>query len=730
MACCLIVASVGIRSWTPASAQEKTSRPEMQQQFDAALKFYTDGQYDKAAAELDKVLQMNPSSREAMDLRQKTDMALLIKMLQDPKVGAKIRILLRKSEEEAGNIPHDPATIKALIEKSTSDDIEAHWIAIRQLTAIGAFAVPQLLDEALSNELMASGSRKLAAFIVLRSMGTAATPPLIVALRHAGNGDADVLATLIARNPDARAAPPLAAIVENPAQPENVRKAASDALAAIISDPARAAQLNAADAYFLLAQRYYYADPGLLELTSDAARGIWRWNPDGKNYAERLILEPVSSAAYPRLMAAEAILTGMEQQHSSPNLIELCICNNYMMLEEAAALKDKAPDPQAIKTANEALGAEYLYPALGRALRDNNQPLARRCVEALASVGDPRPPRENTLVSAMTYPDKFVRIEAALALVQLSPMGELGGTDEAVRVIAAALGAPVRPRVAILTGDADLFERLAKAAHGAHLIFEMQKATGDIVRRAKETASPLSVLVIDARVEGDKTVAVVDSLRADTRSFRLPIILLASADGVEKLRANVKVKGRVADVMALNADPAQVDVAIANAANSSRGTIAAEDVQENVMLVRRILQALAVLPPATRYPTQDLSIATAGFLRHQPNDMRILALRAISNLPQPALRDLVFETFVAASEPTEVRREAGATLQKLLAVSPRISPQQQAQLRSLINDPDELLRTCAIHGLALASTPLGEREAALIEAATTPAAPAPAAPKP
>jgi len=330
----------------------------------------------------------------------------------------------------------------------------------------------------------------------------------------------------------------------------------------------------------------------------------------------------------------------------------------------------------------------------------------------------------------MTYPDKFVRIEAALALVQLSPMGELGGTDEAVRVIAAALGAPVRPRVAILTGDADLFERLAKAAHGAHLIFEMQKATGDIVRRAKETASPLSVLVIDARVEGDKTVAVVDSLRADTRSFRLPIILLASADGVEKLRANVKVKGRVADVMALNADPAQVDVAIANAANSSRGTIAAEDVQENVMLVRRILQALAVLPPATRYPTQDLSIATAGFLRHQPNDMRILALRAISNLPQPALRDLVFETFVAASEPTEVRREAGATLQKLLAVSPRISPQQQAQLRSLINDPDELLRTCAIHGLALASTPLGEREAALIEAATTPAAPAPAAPKP
>ncbi len=422
-----------------------------------------------------------------MDLRQKTDMGLLIKMLQEPKVGAKIRILLRKSEEEAANLPHDPATIKGLIEKATSDDITVHWSAIRQLTAIGAFAVPQLLDEALSNERMTTGSRKLAAFIVLRSMGTAATPPLIVALRYAGNGDADTLATMIAKNPDARAVPPLAAIAGNPARPENVRKAASDALAAIFSDPARVAQLNAADAYFSLAQRYYYADPSLLELTSDAARGIWRWNPDGKSFAERLVFEPVSAAAYPRLMAADAILTGMEQKHSSPDLIELYICNNYMMLEEAAALKDKAPDPQAVKTANESLGAEYLYLALGRALQDSNQPLARRCVEALASVGDPRPPRDNTLVAAMTYPDKFVRIEAALALVQLSPMGELGGADETVRVMAAALGAPVRPRAAILTADADLFQRLAKAVHEADLVFEMQKQTGDAVRRAKET---------------------------------------------------------------------------------------------------------------------------------------------------------------------------------------------------------------------------------------------------
>jgi ActR/RegA family two-component response regulator len=731
MVCCLFVASFGINSRTPALAQEKASRPELQQQFNAALKSYNDGQYDKASAALDRILQMNPSSHEAMDLLEKSDMGILVKMLQEPKVGAQVRILLRKSEEEAANLPHDPATIKALIEKTGSDDIVAHWSAIRQLTAIGPFAVPQLLDEALSIERLTRESRRLASFVALRAMGPAATPPLIVALRDGGDSDADAIATMIAKSPDARAVPPLAAIVENPARPDNVRKAASDALAAIVSEPGRAAR-NAADAYYRLAQRYYYADPALLALTSDANRGIWRWNPEGKNFAERLVFEPLSAAAFPRLMAADAIQAGMAQKHSSPDLIELDICNNYMMLEDAAALKDKAPDPQTIKATNESLGAEYLYAALGRLLKDNNQPLARRCVEALADIGDPRPPRENTLISAVAYPDKFVRIEAALALIQLSPMGELGGTGETARAMAASLGAPVRPRAGFLTDDADLFQRLAKAIQGPDLSVEMHKKTGDAVRQVKEIASPLSVLVLDARVEGnEKSIALVNALHADRRSSKLPIILLAAPGDVEKLRAAGG--NQIASVLPLNADPAQVKSAISNAAGSARNTAAEENVRENVMLVRRILQALASLPSATRYPAQDLSIAAAGFLTNQPNDMRVLALRAIGNLPQPALRDPVFDIFVSSSEPVEVRREAGAALQKLLVANPRITPQQQAQLRSLINDADDLLRTCAIHGLALASIPQGEREAAIATAEKTapqtpPAAQAPAAP--
>jgi DNA-binding NarL/FixJ family response regulator len=295
-------------------------------------------------------------------------------------------------------------------------------------------------------------------------------------------------------------------------------------------------------------------------------------------------------------------------------------------------------------------------------------------------------------------------------------------------VVAEALGARVRPRAALLTADDALFRRLAAATQEADFVLEMHKETSNVVQLAKEMGSPLGVLVIDARVEADKTMALANTLRTDVRSFNLPIILLAPPDDVEKLRAAGQ--NQVAGVLPLNADPAQVKIAISNAARSSRPVSAAADVRENVTLVRRILQALATLPPLTRYPAQTLGIAAADFLTNQPNDVRILALRAISNLPHPAVRDPVFEIFVSSAEPAEVRHEAGATLQKLLVVNPRITPQQQAQLRSLTRDADELVRVCAIHGLALADIPQGEREAALTEgAAPAPAAPA-AAPKP
>jgi CheY-like chemotaxis protein len=378
----------------------------------------------------------------------------------------------------------------------------------------------------------------------------------------------------------------------------------------------------------------------------------------------------------------------------------------------------------AVCSVNESLGAEYLYLALGRGLRDGNVPLVRRCIEALASVGDPRPPKDNTLVASLAYPDKYVRIEAALALVTLSPAGNLGGAPEAARVLAAGLGARTRPRVAILTEDEALYQRLGGAVEAADMVVEAHRNSANVAQRVKELASPVSLLVIDARVEGPRTAAFVKSLRDDARTAKLPVILLASPNEVETLRADTL--HIAAAVFSLTADAAAVKAEIVNSAASSAAP-GADDVRDNVELVQQILRLLAELPPATNYPTQDLAVVAAGFLRNQPDEMRILALRAIANLPHPSLRDMVYEIYIAAGEPAGVRHEAGAAFQKLLVLNPRMDAQQLAALRSLTSDADEQIRMNAIHALAIASIPQGEREASLQEVAAK-LFPAPSAP--
>jgi len=747
----LIAVLLSLSFWTSAAAQEKPSRPEVQQRFAAALKLYNEGQPEAAAAALDEVLQMDPTSREVLDLREKAGEEILIKLLKDPKLGPTARLILFRAADAGAKIRRDAETIHRLIEETTSNETVVRWSAIRQLTAIGPFAVPQLLDVIFSTERPIVGSRKVAARIALKNMGPNGIPPLVVALLNAE--DAARIAEFIAENPDARAVPALIAITVDATKPQYLRDAAAEALSMIVAPPAPvaakpakaktaaaakkpgtetlpAARMSAAQAFYLLAQRYYYADSALLEIIPDSERVLWRWDPMGKTYAEHLRFQEVPAAAYARIMASETLREGMQQKHSHPDLLELYVANNYMALEEAGGPKADVAEILAVRVVNEAVGAEYLYMALGRGLKDSNVPLARSCIEALASIGDPRPPRDNTLVTALAYPDKYVRIQAALALVTLSPAGNLGGATEAVRVMAAGLGARIRPRVAILTADGALYQRLGRVVEAADMVAEAQRDSAKAAQRVKELASPVSVLVIDARVEGPRAAAFVKSLRGDAKSAKLPIILLAAPNEVETLRADTISK--VAAVLPLTADAAAVRTEIVNAAGSS-GAPGAEDVRDNVELVRQILKALALLPPVTNYPTQDLTGVAAGFLRNQPDEIRILALRAIANLPQAGVRDMVYEIYAGAREPVAVRREAGAALQKLLVLHPRMEAREIAVLRSLTSDADEQIRMHATHALAIASIPQGEREASLQDIVTKlfpapSAAAAPAAP--
>jgi hypothetical protein len=241
----------------------------------------------------------------------------------------------------------------------------------------------------------------------------------------------------------------------------------------------------------------------------------------------------------------------------------------------------------------------------------------------------------------------------------------------------------------------------------------------------------VSLTVIDDRIKGAGIPTIVDSLRKDSRSAGIPIFVLAAPEQMDRVKASMPGKG--VTVLSLMADADAFKTAAA-AVVVAAPTAASEDIRENLDLLRRVLSALAVLPPGTKYPTQGLAEIVAGLLKNRPNDVRSLALKVIANLPEASVRDRVYDLFVNRQDPVELRRDAGNTLLVLLPIAPDLAVDQRNVLRKLTADADETIRTEAVHALALATTTQAEREARLLEigaAALTPPAPAvkPAAPK-
>jgi hypothetical protein len=736
------------RRWTPAAllcalaavlcvagpllAQNATppaDRAELQTKFAEALKAMREGKHDAAIATLDELLKLQPTSHEALVLREKAGVATLGLMLgrEDVTYRRFALMILRRAEEESKDVDRQPATIAKYLALLPSEDVVTREDAIFRLSAIGSAAVPPLLDVLLSGDPLAIGVRKASALRTLRMMGTAAIPPTLAAVRHADPDVATRLVPFLTEIPDARSLPVLAGILDTPDRPDYMKKVAGDALDELVppppppppvagqpaQPPAPPKRISGAVAAYRLALRYYYNDPILTTILPSWEWKFWSWDPKGKSLAESLVAKDVPPQHYSRTLCERLLVAGMRLPHDQPDLIELYISNNFMQYIEAlAAGKAEAAKFEADRRTNESFGARYLYLSLGRALRDRNEDLAIQCIDSLRNIGDPRlPTDENTLVSALDFPNKFVRAKAAETLMRLYPAGDLAAADAVMATAASALGALTRARLLLLTADDKLLSDVRQVAEGLNMVVETRKEQVDALHRIKSMVPPISVFLIDTRLKGITAVAVVDSVRREGGLAKLPMFLFTPKEDVAKVAAESK--GKVPAVCAIPVDPAEVQQFL-KAAAAAAGTPAVGDITENLDILSRMLAALKALPPGTRYPVRELTPAIVRLTTGFPADVRRLALQALAGQPDPAARDAAYAVFINAKDPLEVRRDAGAALLRILPLRPAVAEDQVAAFRKATTDPDAEVAGLANRMLAVASIPQAQREAAML----------------
>ena len=193
----------------------------------------------------------------------------------------------------------------------------------------------------------------------------------------------------------------------------------------------------------------------------------------------------------------------------------------------------------------------------------------------------------------------------------------------------------------------------------------------------------------------------------------MPVILLAPKETAPRLRSATG--DDVVAVLPLPLDEAALKTALTSAVSAAAPAEVAEDMRENVKLLRRVLVTAGELPAATRYPAHLLAEASARLLQGYPDEIRILALAVIENVPQADLRDKVYEPFIAADQPATVRQKAGAAFLRCLVLKPALEKDQLAALRKLAKDEDATLASQSRHALAIATVPQEDRQTHLIE---------------
>ena len=700
-------------------AADRPLRPQVEHTFADAVKLFNLGEYDQAAALLNKMLALNPTSEEAWLLREQVGLDRIVAMLRHPKTGPQAQRILQKAHERGEHLRRDPAALKKLVADLGAEDKITRWKAIHDLAACGPFAVPSLLDPVLTAETPSAVSRKAAATIALFQMREHVIPPMVTALWHADDPVIVAIADFLRKTPDPRIVPPLLSVLEDPARSQQVKIAVAAALQPALAPKSPKAKLPVpkntapkklvAAACASLAQRYYYNDPTLIEIIPPSDRVIWSWNPKGKTLAEKLVFKDVPRFAYARILAHQYAIHGLKRAPDSLILLEIYASNNAMYLDEALANSDdRAPALQGTLSINQALGAPVIYAGLRRAVSDSNPLLAMRCLQALRNIRDPRPlPGLKSLHQAMHFPDPVVRVSAAETLIHLSPEGALGFPQIAIDTIALGLGGRARPRIALVTHDKTLAKHLQTRLAALNTVPAAYDTLAHALAQAKSGRAAVDILILDSRRDPEGAPTRIKGIHRDAATATLPVIAIAQNQHREKLIAACG--SHAAAVLLPEINPETLAAALESALAARKLPPARDDIRKNADLLRQVLRTLTALPPKTKYPVGRLAPIVANLTADYPEDIRLLALQLLAALADPALRDTVFALFAGAKESPAVRRQAGAAFLAVLPAAPNLTKAQRNFLRTMTAHEDTVLASHAVHALAIAVVPDTER---------------------
>lgn len=499
------------------------------------------GQFAYADANFKALDEANPDPVALLELvrmnpnRQDT----LLKVINNSDVGDSARRFLAILSRGEELLRRDPYEIVANIGKLGGAPRMA-YNATNRLKVSGEYAIPHLLQA-----LQDSGRSKLHPFIiqVIPQIGRSGLNPLVQSLGMSDDVTKTIVINSLAKIGYKQAVPYLARLAHDSNQSPEVRTASESALSKLgVSGSTEPAPL-----FYDLAGLYYDNTDSLQADDRSDEANVWYLRGNDLKYVA------VPRNIFNDIMAMRCSEEALKLQNSMDGAVALWLAANYRR-EARLGLDVESDEPTPLANRDStrpegyprsiyfgrAAGARYNHMVLGRAHKDRDAGVALGAIAALrATAGAPglvgSEDIKQPLVQCLAFPNKQVRVKAALALAEALPKAPFAGSENVVPVLSEALVQSGRQASLVVDGDEALRNKFQALMRGAGY----ECAVGANLYEALQNAKDANIVAFDVILLGsdidkpDVSVSITE-LRNAFDTAATPILVIAKEGEVGK----------------------------------------------------------------------------------------------------------------------------------------------------------------------------------------------------
>jgi hypothetical protein len=431
----------------------------------------------------------------------------------------------------------NPEEISRNIELLTSTD-RGRRIGEERLMFAGEYAMPQLLEAFFDRS---NPTKQVAAQRVIIGLGQQAVMPLSVAMMRVSPTQQEQIANALGSIPHRTSLPFLADLAAQTAS-EPVRAASRRAIEKI----GGAGDNDAAALYRMLAEIYYAQRTDVTSFPGEEHQLLWSYEPGAG-----LVMTAIRTPVYHEAMAMRLLERGMRLESSSGGVgnetLALWIASNFRRqidtpegYENPAYIVDGEGARRSAMYYAVAAGSDVTQRVLARALNERDTQLARLALAAVQTTAGVSTLVADTsgtspLVQALSYPNRRVQYEAALAIAVANPTSAFAGSDRVVPILASAITGAGSRIAAVVSPEAESYQSIrATLDRMGYTVLPQARTWADLAPSIAEAAG--IDLVVSVGVHGDRIPALIADVRGTSKTIATPLLVLTNQQSYTDMR--------------------------------------------------------------------------------------------------------------------------------------------------------------------------------------------------